>query len=315
MAIAGIYPPVPTFFHPNEDLDVETLTRHIRRLRERGIANFVALGSNGEAVHLDVGERRTVISAIRESAGEQAQILAGAGGLSTRETIMLCRLAAQAGADLALVIPPGHFRSQMSTAALQAHYLAVADASPLPVVLYNMPGNTAGVDLDAETAIQLSAHPNIVGMKDSGGDLAKLAQIAANADPGFQMLAGSAGFLLPALAVGATGAIAALANIAPAECLRLLALWQEGKLVEARSLQAHLVPVNTAVTAGYGVSGLKAALQLVAQYGGTPRRPLMPLGEGAQSRLRTLLLEADLLESLGPGQPQAVSEIAGGGKQ
>jgi 4-hydroxy-2-oxoglutarate aldolase len=295
MAIAGIYPPVPTFFHPNENLDVDTLTRHIRRLCEQGIANFVALGSNGEAVHLDEGERRTVISSIRESAGAEAQILAGAGALSTRETIRLCRLAAQAGADLALVIPPGHFRSQMTTAALRAHYLAVADASPLPVVLYNMPGNTAGVDLDAETAIQLSAHPNIVGMKDSGGDLAKLAQIAANADPGFQMLAGSAGFLLPALAVGATGVIAALANIAPSECLQLLTLWQEGRLVEARSLQARLVPVNTAVTSGYGVSGLKAALQLVAQYGGNPRLPLLPLSEDAQRRLHTLLLEAGLL--------------------
>jgi 4-hydroxy-2-oxoglutarate aldolase len=298
MAIAGIYPPVPTFFHSNEDLDVETLTRHIRRLREHGIVNFVALGSNGEAVHLDEAERRIVISAIRESAGEKAQILAGAGALSTRETIVLCRLAAQAGADLALVIPPSYYRRQMTTAALRAHYLAVADASPLPVVLYNMPGNTAGVDLDAETAILLSAHPNIVGMKDSGGDLAKLAQIAANAAPGFQMLAGSAGFFLPALAVGATGVIAALANIAPRECLQLLTLWEERKLVEARSLQARLVPVNTAVTSGYGVPGLKAALQLVAQYGGSPRRPLLPLGEEAQLRLRTLLLEADLLVAM-----------------
>jgi 4-hydroxy-2-oxoglutarate aldolase len=298
MAIAGIYPPVPTFFHPNEDLDVETLSRHIGRLSEHGIKNFVALGSNGEAVHLDEGERRTVISAIRQSAGERAQILAGTGALSTRETITLCRLAAQAGADLALVIPPGHFRSQMTTAALRAHYLAVADASPLPVVLYNMPGNTAGVDLDAETAILLSSHPNIAGMKDSGGDLAKLTQIAANADPGFDMLAGSAGFLLPALAVGATGAIAALANIAPDECLQLLSLWQEGRLLEARSLQAQLVPVNTAVTSGYGVPGLKAALQLVAQYGGNPRRPLLPLGEEAQRRLQTLLREAELLPLL-----------------
>jgi 4-hydroxy-2-oxoglutarate aldolase len=315
MAIAGIYPPVPTFFHPDEDLDVETLRRHIRGLRRYGIANFVALGSNGEAVHLDEDERRVVISAIRESAGEQAQILAGAGALSTRETITLCRLAAQAGADLALVIPPGHFRSQMTTAALRGHYLAVADASPLPLVLYNMPGNTAGIDLDAETAIQLSYHPNIVGMKDSGGDLAKLAQIAASADPGFQMLAGSAGFLLPALAVGATGVIAALANIAPAECLRLLALWQQGRLEEARSLQARLVPVNTAVTSAYGVPGLKAALQLVAHYGGDPRRPLLPLGEETQGRLRTLLLEADLMQSLGPGLSQPVAEVAGGGKQ
>jgi 4-hydroxy-2-oxoglutarate aldolase len=247
MAIAGIYPPVPTFFDANEELDRKTLTEHILRLREHGIVNFVALGSNGEAVHLDNAERRTVISTIRDAAGEQAQILAGAGALSTRETIELCQLAAQAGADLALVIPPGHYRSQMTSVVLRAHYLAVANASPLPVVLYNMPGNTAGVDLDAETAILLSAHPNIIGMKDSSGDLAKLAQVAANARKGFQILAGSAGFLLPALAVGATGAIAALANIAPGECLELLSLWNEGRLVQAKELQARTVSVNAHV--------------------------------------------------------------------
>jgi 4-hydroxy-2-oxoglutarate aldolase len=306
MAISGIYPPVPTFFDANEELDRKTLTKHILRLREHGIVNFVALGSNGEAVHLDNAERRTVISTIRDAAGEQAQILAGAGALSTRETIELCQLAAQAGADLALVIPPGHYRSQMTSVVLRAHYLAVANASPLPVVLYNMPGNTAGIDLDAETAILLSAHPNIIGMKDSSGDLAKLAQVAANARKGFQILAGSAGFLLPALAVGATGAIAALANIAPGECLELLSLWNEGRLVEAQALQARLVPVNAAVTSGLGVAGLKAALQLVAEYGGNPRRPLLPLGDEAQLRLRALLQDADLLHRLRPRRSQAV---------
>ncbi len=303
--IAGVYPPVPTFFEANEELDLTTLAVHITRLREHGISNFVALGSNGEAVHLDNDERRKVIATIREVAGTQAQILAGAGALSTRETIALCRLAADSGADIALVIPPGHFRSQMTSAALRAHYRMVADASPLPIILYNMPANTAGIDLDAETVIMLSAHPNIIGMKDSSGNIAKLAEVAASARQGFKVLAGSAGFLLPALAIGATGAIAALANIAPRECLELLALWYGGRLVEARELQARLVPVNTAVTSEYGVPGLKAALQFVAHYGADPRRPLAPLGEEARLRLRALLVEADLLQSLRPRHSQA----------
>ena len=297
--IAGVYPPVPTFFDDSEDLDLPTLRDHIARLRRQGIANFVALGSNGEAVHLDPDERRRVISTIREAAGSQAQVLAGAGALSTRESIVLCRLAADSGADIALVIPPGHFRGQMSSAALVAHYHAVADASPLPVFLYNMPGNTAGIDLDAETVISLSAHPNIIGIKDSSGNVVKLAEIAAGAAEGFTLLAGSAGFLLPALLVGATGVIAALANIAPRECLELLAFWERGELQAARALQARLIPVNTAVTSGYGVPGLKAALQIVAHYGGDPRRPLLPLGEEARLRLRSLLAHADLLHGLG----------------
>lgn len=299
-AIRGIYPPVPTFFREDEALDLETLREHIRRLRERGIANIVALGSNGEAVHLDADERSAVIATIREAAGPDAQVLAGAGAQSTRETAALCQLAASAGADVALVLPPSYYRGRMDAMALRGHVLAVADASPLPVLIYNMPANAAGVDLDAETVITLSAHPNIVGIKDSAGNMAKLAEIAAGAREGFAVLAGSAGFLLPALAVGAAGAIAALANVAPEACLRLLALFEEGKLDDARQLQARLVPVNTAVTSGYGVAGLKAALQFVAHYGGEPRRPLAPLGEAERVRLRSLLAQADMMQGMRP---------------
>ena len=300
MPIAGIYPPVPTFFHEDESLDLDTLREHIARLKDHGITGFVALGSNGEAVHLEPDERREVIAAIRSAAGPNARVLAGTGAFSTRETIALCRLAAEAGADIALILPPAYYRSQMSGMALRAHYLAVADASPLPVMIYNMPANAAGVDLDAETVIALSAHPNIAGMKDSSGNTAKLSEVAAGAREGFAVLAGSAGFLLPALVVGATGAIAALANIAPEHCLRLVALFHEGKLDEARALQARLVPINTAVTSGYGVPGLKAALQFVAHYGGEPRRPLAPLGDAERVRLRSLLAQADLLSGLRP---------------
>jgi 4-hydroxy-2-oxoglutarate aldolase len=298
--IAGVYPPVPTFFGDGEELDLPTLREHIARLRRHGITNFVALGSNGEAVHLDADERRQVISTIRQAAGSEGQVLAGAGALSTRESIALCRLAADAGADVALVIPPGHFRAQMTGAALLAHYRAVADASPLPVLLYNMPANTAGIDLDAETVMSLSAHPNIIGIKDSSGNVVKMAEIAAGIGERFALLAGSAGFLLPALLVGAKGVIAALANIAPRECLELMEQWERGELQAARALQARLIPVNTAVTSGYGVPGLKAALQIVAHYGGDPRRPLLPLGEEARLRIRTLLAQADLLHSLDP---------------
>lgn len=300
MDIAGIYPPVPTFFAEDESLDLATQREHYTRLRDHGISNVVVLGSNGEAVHVDDVERRTLISLARETLGSEAQVLAGTGAQSTRMTIALCHLAAEAGADVALVLPPHHYRSQMTGMALRAHYLAVADASPLPVLIYNMPANAAGVDLDAETIITLSTHPNIIGLKDSSGNVAKLAEVVAGAREGFAVLAGSAGFLLPALVVGARGAIAALANIAPVECLQLIELYQSEKLDEARTLQARLIPVNTAVTSGYGIAGLKAALQFVAHYGGAPRRPLPPLGESERVRLRSLLAQADLLRGLRP---------------
>ncbi len=300
MEISGIYPPVPTFFDADEELDLATLREHITRLRAHGIANFVALGSNGEAMHLTPEERGQVIATVRDAAGTGAQVLAGAGALSTRETISLTRLASAAGADVALILPPHQYLSAMTPPELRAHYLAVADASPLPVLIYNMPGNSAGIDLDAETVIALSAHPNIVGLKDSSGNVAKLAEVAAGAREGFVVLAGSAGFLLPALVVGAKGAIAALANIAPREVLELQAFFAQGRLDEARTLQAQLIAPNTAVTSGFGVPGLKAALQFVAHYGGAPRRPLPPLGEEARVRLRAILAEADLLHGLRP---------------
>jgi 4-hydroxy-2-oxoglutarate aldolase len=163
-----------------------------------------------------------------------------------------------------------------------------------------MPANAAGIDLDAETVIALSVHPNIIGMKDSSGNVAKLAEIVAGAREGFTVLAGSASFLLPAMTVGARGAIAALANVAPRECLRLVELIECGELTAARTLQARLIPVNTAVTSGYGVAGLKAALTFTAHYGGEPRRPLAPLGDGELARLRGLLAETDLLSAMRP---------------
>ena len=296
VSLAGIFPPVPTFFADDEALDLDTLRRHVRGLVAAEIGGFVALGSNGEAVHLDDDERRRVIATVREAAGSGALVLAGTGALSTRATIGLCGLAAEAGADVALVLPPHHYRTFMTPTALRAHYRAVADASPLPVILYNMPGNAAGVDLDAETVLALAEHPNVAGVKDSSGNVAKLAQIAGQAGPDFAVLAGSAGFLLPALAVGASGCIAALANVAPRACLELLALWRERRLDEARALQARLVAPNTAVTSGYGVAGLKAALQVVAGYGGLPRRPLLPLATTEREHLRSLLAGAGLLD-------------------
>jgi 4-hydroxy-2-oxoglutarate aldolase len=297
--LAGIYPPLPTFFDADEALDLDTLRHHIARLSAAGITGFVALGSNGEAVHLDDGERRQVIATVRAAASLDGQVLAGASALSTRATITLCRQAAAAGADFALILPPAYYRGRMDAAALRGHFMAVADASPIPIVIYNMPANAAGLDLDAELVVTLSTHPNIVGLKDSSGNVAKLSQVVAEARTDFDVLAGSASFLLPALAVGATGAIAALANIAPRACLELLDLWHAGRLDEARALQARLVAPNALVTSTYGVAGLKAALQLAAHYGGEPRRPLAPLGEADRGRLRAVFAEADLLTRAG----------------
>ncbi|HET9999657.1 MAG TPA: dihydrodipicolinate synthase family protein, partial [Ktedonobacteraceae bacterium] len=249
----------------------------------------VVMGSNGEAVHLSREERVRVIETTRATTGEQTPLVAGCGEQSTRASIALCKQAAQAGANFALILPPSYFKGRMDNRALLAHYRAIADSSPLPVVIYNMPASAAGLDLDAATICALAEHPNIVGVKDSAGNMAKLSQIAASTPERFRVFAGSAGYLLPALAVGAVGAVAALANIFPREVCRLQELFESGQMQEARVLQARLAPSNTAVTTGYSVPGLKAALNILFDYGGSPRSPLQPLTEQERDKLTSIL--------------------------
>ena len=285
----GIYPPLPTFFDEQDELDLVTLRQHIQRLAETGVAGYVVMGTNGEVVHLTSEERAQVIEAARDAAGEDVPILAGCGEQSTRATIANCLQAALFGADIALVLPPFYFKGRMDSRALIAHYRAIADNSPLPVVIYNMPASTGGLDLDAATICTLAEHHNIIGVKDSAGNMVKLAQIYAETTSRFRVFAGSAGYLLPALAVGAVGAVAALANVFPREVCRLQELFIDGKIEEARLLQARLAPANTAVTATYSVPGLKAALELTAGYGGRPRSPLLPLTEQERKQLAEIL--------------------------
>lgn len=287
----GIYPPLPTFFDTNEELDLVTLHHHVQKLQGTGIAGYVLMGSNGEAVHLTSDERATLIATVRQIIGDDnsTPLIAGCGDSSTRATIAHCRAAAQHGADFALVLPPFYYKGSMDTRALIAHYQRVADQSPLPILIYNMPGNTAGTDLDAATICSLAEHPNIVGVKDSAGNVAKLAQIVASVPSTFHVFAGSAGYVLPALVVGAIGAVAALANVFPDEVCDIQALFEAEQLEEARILQARLIPANAGVTSLYGIPGLKAALELTAGYGGKPRMPLQPLNVQERNKLASML--------------------------
>ncbi|WP_161975310.1 dihydrodipicolinate synthase family protein [Tengunoibacter tsumagoiensis] len=284
----GIYPPVLTFFTSQEELDLGTLRHHIHRLAESGIAGYVVMGSNGEAVHLTDDERAQVIAAARAEVALQSRtlpLIAGCGAQSTRLTGALCQQAADAGADFALILPPFYYRGQMTQTALYEHYQTVAEQSPLPILIYNMPACAGGLDLDAEFIIQLAAHPNIVGVKDTSGNIVKLARIAAAVPADFQVFAGNADILLPSLASGAVGCVAAFANIFPELVCKVQLLFEQEKLTEASKLQASLIEPNAAVTSRYGVPGLKFALQQLAGYGGIPRRPLLPLNELEQQKV------------------------------
>ncbi len=284
----GIIPPLPTSFHANEELYPGKIRENIESLLKHDLAGILVLGSNGELVMLNEGEKVVVYAAAREAIPHDRLMIAGCGGQSTRETIRLAGYAAKSGADAVLVLNPFYYKGLMHPEALIRHYHEVAEASDIPVIIYNMPSNT-GIDMDAGTILRIAEHPNVVGLKDSGGDIAKMAEVVSRARPGFQVLAGSAGFLLPALEAGAVGGILALANVFPQACLDILDCFSRGDMEEARKLQDSIIELNRTVTRQWGIPALKAAMDRVGLYGGPARKPIMPLETSQKKELMKLL--------------------------
>ncbi len=288
--IKGIIPPLPTSFNEEGELMPDKIRLNIEKLSRYDLSGFLILGSNGEMVMLSDKEKVAAYRAAREAIGKDKIMIAGTGGQSTRETVMLTKEAAKSGADAVLVLNPYYYKGLMTREALTEHYSAVADASPVPVLIYNMPANS-GMDMDAGTILAIAEHPNITGVKDSGGNLVKMGQIAAGAKPGFSVLAGSAGFLLPALTIGACGGILALANIAPSQCIEIFDSFNRGDIETSRKIQHRMIPLNSAVTRQWGVPALKCAMDHAGLYGGPCRKPLLPMEEEPFNTLISMLEE------------------------
>lgn len=272
----GIYVPTVAFFTPDEEVDVQTTASHAARLATSGIAGIVCQGSNGEAVHLDRAERklitRTTRQALDAAGAHDLPVIAGAGAQSTRETIQHCRDAAEAGADYVIILPPAYYGSLLTTQHVIDHFIAVADASPLPLLVYNFPGACSGLDLSSDTVLAIAAHRNVVGVKLTCGNTGKLARVVAAAGPDFFTFGGSVDFTLQTLAVGGHGIIGGTANVAPLACVRLMKLWDEGRADEARALQAVVARGDwTAIQGGF--VSVKTALEKFYGYGGPPRMP------------------------------------------
>jgi 4-hydroxy-2-oxoglutarate aldolase len=270
------------------------LKKNLEFLNRYDLRGTVVLGSNGEFVFLDPEEKVRTVEVVRDLLPSEKLLIAGTGCESTRSTIQLTRDAAKAGADAALVINPHYYKNRLDRDALIRYYTNVADKSPVPIILYNMPACT-GLDLDAPAVVALAGHDNVIGMKDSSGNLSKMAQILATIQGGFQMLAGSAGFLLPALSLGAVGGVAALANIAPGLCIQLQEAFLHGELQRAADLQVRIVGLNNMVTREGGVPALKAAMDLLGLAGGAPRPPLLPADPQMRERLQQALSKLGLL--------------------
>jgi 4-hydroxy-2-oxoglutarate aldolase len=285
MNLAGVFAPIPTPFDDQDAVDTKRLRAALTRWIARPLTGFVVLGSNGEAGLMDDFEADRVIVAAREAIPRDRPFIVGTGRESTQAAVRAAKRAAEHGADAVLVRTPAFFKTQMTTDAFVRHYTVVADASPVPVLLYNFTAVT-GVNLLPAAVTRLAPHPNIIGMKESNADIAQIADLVSGAPADFQVLAGTTSTFYAALCVGAVGGILAPACVIPDACVRLFELARDGHHAEAVQLQRELVPLARLLGQAYGVPGLKAALNLIGYDVGVPRPPLQPAPGAASDALR-----------------------------
>lgn len=302
--VPGVYVPTPAFFKDDDDeqVDLDSVARHAVRLARAGVTGIAVQGSNGEAVHLLDYERdhitKTTRAALDEAGFKDMPLIVGCAAQSTRQTIELCKQAALNGGDAALVLPPAYYQGLFDKDTVTRFFTDVADASPIPVVIYNYPAAVSGLDLSSDALVQLGrAHRNIVGAKFTCGNTGKLTRVAAEftgappapearrpeeayADeyPDFLCFAGSGDFLTPAMAAGAAGVIPGIANVAPATVVKLYRSLAKGGQGD-QGLQRVLARGDWAAIKS-GAVGVKVGLQEYFGYGGWARKPLpRPAGE------------------------------------
>jgi 4-hydroxy-2-oxoglutarate aldolase len=292
---AGIYTPIVTPFSANGDVDQPAILANVDRYLSSPLTGLVVLGSNGEAAQLEDDESDRVITIVRDRVPKGRPLLVGTGRESTRGTIAACKRAAAIGADAVMARTPSFYKPQMTSDNFIRHYTEIADACPVPVLLYNVTMYT-GVNLLPDAVEKLSEHPNIVGLKDSGNDMLQIGDYLARSKPGFTVLAGAAPTLFTSAALGVHGAVLALAGIVPEMCVELFEHVRAGRVTEARDLQRRLMPVARSIGPVYGVPGLKAALDLMGLRGGIPRAPLRPVASGVVDILRSQLATLGVLK-------------------
>ncbi len=307
MDLNGIFPAIPTPF-VDDEVDLRSARANAARWMKTGLRGMLVLGSNGEVPLIDPDEATRLIAAVREETPRDKVLIAGTNCQSTRQAIAASRAASQAGADLVLVITPFYFKSQMSGEALVRHFTAVADASPKPILVYNVPPAT-GVSIPFAALEKLAEHPNIAGMKDSSGDVGYTTEAIGRVPERFQVVVGVAPSLLASLSIGARGGIIAVAGVFPELCAELHAAARAWREADAMAIQRAITPLARAVTTTYGPAGLKAAIDAVGGYvGGAPRSPLKPLAPAQVTEITALV---EQLRAWADTRPRAAAETSG----
>ncbi len=289
--LEGIFLPVVTPFDRRGRVDDGRFRENLRRYADAGLSGIVVAGSTGEAPFLTERERLRLVELARPIVRAPQLLIAGTGLESTRASLQLSREAVARGADALLVVTPNYFKSRMDSTALTTYFRAIAEGVRRSVIIYNIPQFT-GIRMDPQTLAGLSRHPNIVGLKESSGDLAYVRSILREVRQGFRVLVGSALILIEALRAGAVGGVLGQAGFAPELCIGLYEAFRRKQFRTARDLQRRLVLLVRGISAPFGVSGVKAALDACGYAGGAPRGPLAPLGAADRRAVAAAVEEA-----------------------
>jgi len=295
---SGVFAALTTPFAQDGSVSLPDLKHNVQRYNQTDLTGYVAVGSTGESVLLSRAEMDGILATVKEAAAKGRKLLAGTGAESTAETIERTKRAAELGYDAALVKTPYYYKNAYKPDVLLAHYRRVADESPIPVMLYSIPQFT-GIALTAAETGALAQHPNIIGIKDSSGNVQGAGEIIGATPPEFQVLVGSAAGVYPSLAIGARGAILALACALPEKCVTLFELFRQGHHERARDLQSILARASRLLVSELGIAGVKHAMDQRGYRGGIPRLPLQPLHHEQKKRV------TDMLATLEPAAMRA----------
>lgn len=288
MDLSGVFPALTTPFAADGSVSIAGLKHNIQQYNRTGLAGYVVIGSTGESVLLSRSEAEAVLVAVKEAASRDKKLIAGTGAESTSETIERTKRAAELGYDVALVKTPYYYKPAYKPEVYVAHYRRVADASPIPVMLYSVPQFT-GVSLEPKEVAVLAEHPNIIGIKDSAGNVDRAAETVVAVPRDFQVLVGSAATIYPSLTVGARGAILALGSALPEKCVALYEMTRQGQHEKARELHEVILRASKLVVSECGIAGVKYAMDQRGYHGGLPRLPLLPLKDEQKKRVNALL--------------------------
>ena len=293
--LSGVLIPCTTPFDPiTGDVDLVGFRANVRSFMAHPVRGIVVGGSTGEAVLLDEDERVLLLEGARDLVPDDRLVIAGTGAESTRTTIRRCEVSAGKGADAVLVQPPAFYRGAMTDAALLDHYRAVAAASPIPVILYQVPLRMSTLEFSTNLVAGLATIANVVGIKDSRGSLELVGELVDRTPDAFQVLVGSGAALYGGLELGAVGGILGVANLAPGPAAAIHAAHKAGDSADAGRIQEAVAPVHTEIVAAMGVPGVKVGLDLLGLRGGDPRLPLRPLPDGKREDVASVLDRAGL---------------------